>query len=438
MKRTDPLRSVDRQLLQSLRQEGPRAGAEKRGWARLKGSLEGERTSPRPSGVWAVACALLGLLALPTSEAERLEAGDVVRARTAEASFRIGERSTVRLDMGAELSVEEALSTGEVELSVRGGGLFNDVVPMPGVPYRVRIGAWSVEALGTRFSVSLRGEDLDLELDEGKVRVTGPGVQVVVQAPAQRSFVSRSASGPVASMQPVVSPSGPERLSPERLPSEASPPEATRPSSKVTPEATRPARIPRRRRRPEVQVAEPAPPPGPPVPSEAATQPAESDAEPRAVKVARPLEEIDELIEAERWSEADRRLRRLLERLPRAPMRARRAELRIAIGLGEGPRVRTIASRLLGHPELGPVERTELRYWRGEFARRAADCSSAESDFRSVALARHRRSEDAAWSLAWCLAHRGEDAKAEAQVQAYLRDYPAGRFAPQARAWLEK
>jgi transmembrane sensor len=51
-----------------------------------------------------------------------------------------------------------------------GDAIFS-VAHAPGRPFRVRVGAATVEAIGTRFSVSRRGEQASVAMLEGKVRL---------------------------------------------------------------------------------------------------------------------------------------------------------------------------------------------------------------------------------------------------------------------------
>ena len=70
---------------------------------------------------------------------------------------------TAREDEGALVLLDE----GVVELSVHRA---------PGVRWRVRAGAYEVEAVGTRFRVRREGGAPEVQVLEGVVRVTGPGL----------------------------------------------------------------------------------------------------------------------------------------------------------------------------------------------------------------------------------------------------------------------
>lgn len=97
----------------------------------------------------------------------------------------IGEQRTVRLSDGSvvylnalsQLQVRYSRKIRQVEMG-EGDAIFQ-VAHEPGRPFRVRVGAATVEAIGTRFSVSRRGEEALVSMFEGEVRVdaenaTGP------------------------------------------------------------------------------------------------------------------------------------------------------------------------------------------------------------------------------------------------------------------------
>jgi hypothetical protein len=70
----------------------------------------------------------------------------------------------------------------------------------------------------------------------------------------------------------------------------------------------------------------------------------------------------------------------------------------------------------------------ELEVLRGELRARAGDCRRAAADFEDVLGARDPLSERALWGLAVC--------GSRPDLERYLREYPNGTFAPQARAAL--
>ncbi len=83
----------------------------------------------------------------------------------------------------------------------------------------------------------------------------------------------------------------------------------------------------------------------------------------------------------------------------------------------------------------GSERSPDLRFVRAEIARRSEHCDAAIPDYRAAAGGRN--ADDAAYFLAWC-ATRASEAEGRAALDDYLRQFPRGKHADQARARLLK
>ncbi len=134
---------------------------------------------PKPRAAWTLAAALVAaaIVALVFWRIDRPDAGHAVTIATS-ATAHVTElprdgrlevmpesRVTVRSDV--EWGAEVDLLQGEVGLAVQSG---------PGVSWRVRVAAYTVEAVGTRFTVRRERDRPEVRVDEGVVRVNGPGL----------------------------------------------------------------------------------------------------------------------------------------------------------------------------------------------------------------------------------------------------------------------
>jgi transmembrane sensor len=98
---------------------------------------------------------------------------------TQAATVGLRDGSVVRLAPETRLRVHARQDGREVSLDGRG---FFAVAPDPMVPFTIHSDAGTITVLGTRFDLSVSGEDLRLIVLEGSVRLTVRGAHVVVQA----------------------------------------------------------------------------------------------------------------------------------------------------------------------------------------------------------------------------------------------------------------
>lgn len=160
-----------------------------------RGARAGARDSPRPRGrAWravlvpAAAVAALAV-ALPVLQRQlnRESAGrsatlfgsDEFVTETESATVGLRDGSVVRLAPASRLRVHARQDSREVSLAGRG---YFAIAADPEMPFTVHSDAGTVTVLGTRFDVTVSGEDLRLIVIEGSVRLTARGSQVVVRA----------------------------------------------------------------------------------------------------------------------------------------------------------------------------------------------------------------------------------------------------------------
>jgi hypothetical protein len=109
----------------------------------------------------------------------------------------------VVLDVGADTRAEiRQVGDGATVLDLERGSVDCDVEPRPGrAPFRVRAGSVTVTVVGTRFTVWTRSGEVRVEVARGKVAVTAPSTQILLQAGE-----SWSSSGSAAAASPPSAP----------------------------------------------------------------------------------------------------------------------------------------------------------------------------------------------------------------------------------------
>lgn len=92
------------------------------------------------------------------------------------ASVAIADGSKVTLNTDTRIQV--ALSDAERRIELQRGEAFFDVSKDPHRPFVVRVGDQRVIAVGTRFSVRRLGNEIEVVVTEGKVKVESPSIHV--------------------------------------------------------------------------------------------------------------------------------------------------------------------------------------------------------------------------------------------------------------------
>lgn len=108
-----------------------------------------------------------------------------------------------RVDLNTDSRLKVAYSDAVRSLDLEQGEAFFKVAKNAGRPFVVHAGAWRVTAVGTAFTVKLRGEDLDVIVTEGRVRIDPPAANGVLARPV---FVSAGQVATYADTAPVVRP----------------------------------------------------------------------------------------------------------------------------------------------------------------------------------------------------------------------------------------
>jgi transmembrane sensor len=120
-----------------------------------------------------VAAALVGVIGVSWQRAapqDQLIAYSTPPTETREIALRDG--SSVRLDRGTSLTINGGQQR-HVELA--SGAAFFDIKHDPARPFSIEVGSYEIRDLGTRFSVTRRGDDISVAVAQGRVQVAGSG-----------------------------------------------------------------------------------------------------------------------------------------------------------------------------------------------------------------------------------------------------------------------
>lgn len=122
--------------------------------------------------------------------------------------YRDGSRATPLAPRSQVRLLEQRATIMQTEV-VFGGGRF-EVAKNPRRRFQVLAGWLVVEAIGTVFTVERTPDDVWVSVDEGRVRVTGPGVVAVLDASERRRFPAGTARDadrvPVVERRPPAAP----------------------------------------------------------------------------------------------------------------------------------------------------------------------------------------------------------------------------------------
>lgn len=102
---------------------------------------------------------------------------------SSESALTLGDGSTIAFGPGTALALRDATAT-RMALELTAGSVRCDVTHVEGRTFVVRAGGHDVTVLGTRFSVSLadEGRSLEVRVERGRVRVSGPSGEHVLVA----------------------------------------------------------------------------------------------------------------------------------------------------------------------------------------------------------------------------------------------------------------
>jgi ferric-dicitrate binding protein FerR (iron transport regulator) len=322
------------------------------------------------------------------------DGAEIVRTLAGGAVAALGPRSALAID-------------GDGRPEVREGRVRFDVPRQPaGSRFAVSAGGVRIVVIGTRFVVGVRDGTAEVEVEEGTVEVWGAGGKAVRLARLERG---------------------------ERWPEAAAAP------------AT-PVRVPPR---PSARPARVAPGVEPPAGSVDLVRQARGEADParalalyeRAARGQGPEAE-NALYEAglllrDRMQDpagAIARWRRYRDRFPGGRLRPE-ADLSIVETLARtgqaAPALAEATAFLARHPH--SERRAEIARVAGDLARAAGDCARALPHYREAARGGAADRDAAAFGTAACAQGPGEP---EASLARYLRDWPTGRHAAEARRLL--
>jgi len=108
-----------------------------------------------------------------------------------------------RIDLNTNSRLDVAYTKAVRRLDLERGEAFFKVAKNPARPFVVHAGAWRVTAVGTAFTVKLRGGDIDVVVTEGRVRIDPPATG---GASARPIFASAGQAATATGAAPIVRP----------------------------------------------------------------------------------------------------------------------------------------------------------------------------------------------------------------------------------------
>lgn len=165
------------------------------------------RSKGRPRPALRAALALAAMLVLTVGLGQIT--GLIPFGPPADHATATGERTAVtlpdgsRLTLNAESAVNVAFSAERRRIELLRGEAFFDVEPDPGRPFEVVAGRALTRVLGTAFSVALRGDETEIRVQRGHVRVSGDdGSDPVDLLPGQGVTVASGHAGDATAIEP--------------------------------------------------------------------------------------------------------------------------------------------------------------------------------------------------------------------------------------------
>ena len=162
---------------------------------------DGAVDNPRRRWLWpAVIAASLALASVPiyrnltAAETYATAVGGFQRFPLADGS---------RVDLNTNSRLDIAYTKAVRRLDLERGEAFFKVAKNPARPFVVHAGAWRVTAVGTAFTVKLRGGDIDVVVTEGRVRIDPPATG---SASARPIFASAGQAATATGAAPIVRP----------------------------------------------------------------------------------------------------------------------------------------------------------------------------------------------------------------------------------------
>jgi hypothetical protein len=330
------------------------------------------------------------------------------------------------------------------------------LIEIPAEHTRVRVAANAIVAVrvrGWRVQVSAYRGNADVVTDAHATQLVAPGrtldsdgdrtIEPEDTAEIERALDGRAAAPtptittpttPAAAPIAVLVPAHGDRAPRRRAPSESAPSEPPPPIAVAVPVAAPPSKLPLDDDSRTAPAAAP-PPSAPPPPSIPAAPPAAVAPSALAREAADLRAAVQRLRHDHDPAGALVLLDGYLRQHPRGLLRTDAELARVDALLQTGERSRALAA-LDQLPLDGLPRARELRLTRGELRAEAGRCRDALADLAPIANGADDFSERALYRQASCRARLGDAAAARAGLDDYVRRFPSGRFAVEARRAL--
>lgn len=137
-----------------------------------KARTAGPRSRTRRWTPWATAAALLLTLGTWLGDLPLRLQADYLTATGEQQRITLADGS--KLLLGSNSAISARIDDGQRSLHLLRGDIYLEAAHDTRRPLRIQADAARVEVVGTRFSVSLRDDDVTVAVDEGKVRLSAP------------------------------------------------------------------------------------------------------------------------------------------------------------------------------------------------------------------------------------------------------------------------